>query len=140
MYNYLGISVPPSIPFVPYDGKRLLLFMNVSDSRFYNSEEVLTPSFHPFNYSQVYFEGSSRLREVKQPIIKWVSGPPAFRDYMNSYYIPFHQQHTNDSNPFVYLKRGTTGIAGQMRGACDVLLMSIIHNRVFKSIIIPFYI
>lgn len=106
---------------------------NKSDSRFYNSEEDISLPFEEIRYSDYYFNASSRLRTISTPKTMWKSGPKSFQRYMIESYLPFLQSHTNVSNPIVYIKRGTTGIAGQMRGVCDVLLLGILHNRVIKS-------
>lgn len=92
----------------------------------------LTPPFKPVNMKEVYLPHSTVPRNAMTVRSHWNSGSEQFINYMNKQFIPFQAQHTNDSNPIIYVKRGTTGIAGQMRGVCDVLLLSIIHQRPFK--------
>lgn len=115
------------------------LFLNKTNTRFYNSEKTISLPFQPFNFSAYFQNKSSSPRILYNPRTIWRSGPIAFSRYMNREYIPFHKSHTNTSNPIVYIKKGTTGIAGQMRGVCDVLLLSIIHNRVLKGIFVGLY-
>ena len=44
-------------------------------------------------------------------------------------YANLHTKLVNTSNKVMYLKRGTTGIAGQMIGVCDALLVALTTNR-----------
>ena len=86
-----------------------------------------------FNFSSYYRDRSSLPIHIEKPKTSWMSGGEEFARYMNEKYIPFVEKHTNDSsNVIVYAKRGTTGIAGQISGMCDVLFLSILNDRVFK--------
>ena len=64
-------------------------------------------------------------------------GPPDLIHYMQTVYTPFHKEHSKTVNmTLVYEKKGTTGMAGQLFGVCDTLLLGILHNRVVKSILL----
>lgn len=65
------------------------------------------------------------------PSKEWKYGPSEFVSYMNHVYLP---NQGIFKKKLVYKKRGTTGIAGQMKGACDTLLLAILSNRTFQSI------
>lgn len=85
-----------------------------------------------FNYTRYYHVNNSQPIEITAPKTKWISGNWKFKSYMNDYFIPFQQENAATfPRKTIYLKRGTTGIAGQMSGMCDVLLLSILHNRTF---------
>lgn len=92
----------------------------------------LTPPFTPINITEHFFPRSTIPRDFLTVKSKWISGTKELIDYMNNQFIPFEKEHTNDTNPIIYMKRGTTGIAGQMRGACDALLLSMLNKREFK--------
>ena len=85
-----------------------------------------------FRYNRFYQPGSTLPRNIPIPVTKWKSGHRSFKSYMRNVYIPMLIDHTNDTNPIVYIKHGTVGIAGQMCGICDGLLLSILNNRTFK--------
>ena len=59
----------------------------------------------------------------------WSYGPKDFLNYMNSLYIPIH----TGLIPIVYGKMGTTGLAGQMKGVCDCLLLALVQNKSIQS-------
>ena len=46
---------------------------------------------------------------------------------------------TNDTNPIVYIKHNNAGIACQMCGICDALLLGILNNRTFKCPPFPYF-
>ena len=111
---------------------------NVSPTAFRSSLNMnerwsdLTPPFTPINITEHYFPRSTIPRDFMTVRSKWISGTKELIDYMNNQFIPFEKEHTNDTDPIIYMKRGTTGIAGQMRGACDALLLSMLNKREFK--------
>ena len=119
-----------------YNPIQIEAMKNKSDTRFHNSNGDISIPFQEVQYSDYYINASTTLRSVSKPKTIWKSGSKAFRLYMKDYYLPFLHANTNASNPIVYVKKGTTGIAGQMRGVCDILLLGILHNRVIKSSII----
>lgn len=89
-----------------------------------------------FNYSSYYRVNNSQPIHIDLPKTKWITGNDKFKEYMNNVFIPHQQQHSlNTTTQIIYLKRGTTGIAGQMSGMCDVLLLAILNNRVFQCIV-----
>ena len=67
---------------------------------------------------------------------KWVYGPSRFLKYMNTEYQRIQQNGTHRSAQLiVYEKKGTTGMAGQIVGVCDALLLGILHDRPVQSAI-----
>ena len=66
----------------------------------------------------------------------WFYGPSDLVHYMKTVYTPFHKANSKTVNmTIVYEKKGTTGMAGQLFGVCDSLLLGVLHNRVVKSIL-----
>ena len=63
----------------------------------------------------------------------WVYGPPSFLHFMNNKYPTIQQNALKRKRTIVYQKKGTTGMAGQITGVCDSLLLAIIHERPFQS-------
>ena len=60
---------------------------------------------------------------------RWDYSPGSFRDYLRDvYFLSFY----NSSHRIVYSKRGTTGIAGQMKGVCDSFLLALLKNYSFQ--------
>ena len=72
----------------------------------------LTPPFKPVNMKEVYLPHSTVPRNAMTVRSHWNSGSEQFINYMNKQFIPFQAQHTNDSNPIIYVKWRTTDIAG----------------------------
>ena len=67
---------------------------------------------------------------------EWVYGPSRFLKYMNTEYQSIQQNGTRRSAQLiVYEKKGTTGMAGQIVGVCDALLLGILHDRPVQSAI-----
>lgn len=88
-----------------------------------------------FDLNSYYKPYLSSPRVISKPVTRWISGPEHFQDYMNSVFIPRQEANMkNERKHIVYVKRGTTGIAGQMAGMCDVLLTAITNDRVFQCI------
>ena len=88
-----------------------------------------------FDLNSYYKPYYSSPRVISKPVARWISGPEHFQDYMNSVFIPRQEANMkNEKKHIVYVKRGTTGIAGQMAGMCDVLLTAITNDRVFQCI------
>ena len=66
----------------------------------------------------------------------WVYGPSRFLKYMNTEYQRIQQNGTRLSTQLiVYEKKGTTGMAGQIVGVCDALLLGILHDRPVQSVL-----
>ena len=63
----------------------------------------------------------------------WFYGPPRFREYMNTNFSRIQSNPRLQKKMIVYQKKGTTGMAGQMTGVCDALLLAILHDRPFQS-------
>ena len=63
----------------------------------------------------------------------WIYGPPTFLHFMNTQFPSIQQQARRHKKTIVYQKKGTTGMAGQITGVCDSLLLAILHNRPFQS-------
>lgn len=93
-----------------------------------------------FNYSSYYRVNNSQPLVIDLPKTRWNTGNYKFQSFMNDYFIPFQQANSATfPNKTIYLKRGTTGIAGQMSGMCDVLLLSILNNRTFHCTIFSLF-
>lgn len=68
----------------------------------------------------------------------WVFGPPPFLDYMNTKYKAIQRKRAfQPRRRIVYEKKGTTGMAGQMIGVCDTLLLAVLHDRAIQSRSLP---
>lgn len=52
---------------------------------------------------------------------------------MNTTYLRIQSNPRLRRNQIVYEKKGTTGMAGQISGVCDSLLLALLHNRPFQS-------
>ena len=86
-----------------------------------------------FDYRSYYRHNSFVPINISDPVTEWISGSSQFIHYMNTVFIPNQKKNIlNQNKLIVYAKRGTTGIAGQMSGMCDVLLLAILNNRVFQ--------
>ena len=66
---------------------------------------------------------------------RWIPTRPShlgsldtWKEYIHKYSIT-HDKLSKTSQKVMYLKRGTTGIAGQMIGVCDSLLIAMMTNR-----------
>ena len=83
-----------------------------------------------FNYSSYYNPGMTSPRILKGSVTKWNAGEAEFIDYMNSVYIPTHRREVKEeSSTLIYQKRANAGVANQIMGTCDVLLLGIVNNR-----------
>ena len=73
-------------------------------------------------------------RILKGSVTKWNAGEAEFIDYMNSVYIPTHRREVKEeSSTLIYQKRANAGVANQIMGTCDVLLLGIVNNRSVQS-------
>lgn len=52
---------------------------------------------------------------------------------MNTTYLRIQSNPHLRRNQIVYEKKGTTGMAGQISGVCDSLLLALLHDRPFQS-------
>ena len=83
------------------------------------------PSFKPLSFS--FLKRTSNESN-------WVFGPPPFLEYMNTKYKSLQRKRVfQPRRRIVYEKKGTTGMAGQMIGVCDTLLLAILHDRAIQS-------
>ena len=83
------------------------------------------PSFKPLSFSFLKLTGNES---------NWVFGPPPFLEYMNTKYKSLQRKRVSQpKRRIVYEKKGTTGMAGQMIGVCDTLLLAILHDRAIES-------
>ena len=83
------------------------------------------PSFKPLSFS--FLKRTSNESN-------WVFGPPHFLEYMNTKYKSLQRKRVfQPRRRIVYEKKGTTGMAGQMIGVCDTLLLAILHDRAIQS-------
>ena len=87
-----------------------------------------------FNYSSYYNPGMTSPRILKEPVTKWNAGEAEFIEYMNSVYIPTHRREVeSEASTLIYQKRANAGVANQIMGTCDVLLLGIVNNRSVQS-------
>ena len=64
----------------------------------------------------------------------WNAGEAEFIEYMNSVYIPTHRREVkSEASTLIYQKRANAGVANQIMGTCDVLLLGIVNNRSVQS-------
>ena len=83
------------------------------------------PSFKPLSFSFLKLTSNES---------NWVFGPPPFLEYMNTKYKSLQRKRVfQPRRRIVYEKKGTTGMAGQMIGVCDTLLLAILHDRAIQS-------
>lgn len=61
------------------------------------------------------------------PVV-WEYGPHSF---VNALKTTYFSSSYRSAHRIVYSKRGTTGIAGQMKGVCDTFLLALLHNYSF---------
>ena len=61
------------------------------------------------------------------PVV-WEYGPHSF---VNALKTTYFSSSNRSAHRIVYSKRGTTGIAGQMKGVCDTFLLALLHNYSF---------
>lgn len=79
-------------------------------------------------------ENYSNANSNKEDGSDWFDGPSDWVQYMKNVYTPFHERNLRTSNTtIVYEKKGTTGMAGQLFGVCDSLLLGVLHNRSVQS-------
>lgn len=77
------------------------------------------------------YEGSSIIPKNES---SWKIGPSPFVEYMNNEYYALQKNGTKKAEQLiVYQKKGTTGMAGQMAGVCDILLLGVLHDRPVQS-------
>lgn len=67
------------------------------------------------------------------PSYGWSYGPVPLQTYMNTTYLRIQSNPRLRRNQIVYEKKGTTGMAGQISGVCDSLLLALLHDRPFQS-------
>ena len=97
----------------------------LDDSEETSVESSVQPTFKPLTFSLLTPTGNES---------KWVYGPPLFLKYMNTKYKTIQRKRVSQpKHRIVYEKKGTTGMAGQMIGVCDTLLLGILHNRGIQS-------
>lgn len=90
-----------------------------------------------FKYEDYYFPMTTGPLHVKNPSVKWTTGPPELVKYMNDVYIPItkYQNDCIKDKHIIYQKRRFAGVASQIVGVCDVLFLGMSHNRTVRSII-----
>lgn len=87
-----------------------------------------------FDLDSYYLPMSTGPKIVKPSNATWVTGSDTFMSYMNTFYIPKIQNSVhNATDQIIYQKKGSTGIANQMFGVCDILLLGILNNRSIQS-------
>ena len=72
---------------------------------------------------------------VTEPVTTWTDGPKELVKYINKHYIPLYKNVSDYAyeKRIIYQKRQFAGIAAQMMGVCEVLLMGISHHRLVYS-------
>ena len=80
---------------------------------------------------------STGPRILEKPKTQWITGPEMFVDFMNLNYLPrFEKEMAETQSQIIYQKAGSIGIATQMYGVCDSLLLGILNDRLFQGTII----
>lgn len=83
--------------------------------------------------SEPLFDTVNDIDSVSENLTSWIYGPNDWVRYMNEEYKPFYEQNVATTNKrIVYEKKGTTGMAGQLFGVCDTLLLGVLHQRVVQ--------
>ena len=126
------LSNIPSVDFQPIDS---------SSSTFHNpqsSSSITPPSqseeaelSHPSTHNDLPINFTSSSSSHR----RWIPTRPShlgsldvWKEYLRKYRST-HIKLSKSSQKVMYLKRGTTGIAGQMIGVCDSLLIAMMTNR-----------
>ena len=87
-----------------------------------------------FDYSSYYTPGMTSPRDLKEPTTRWTAGTPTFEEYINDVYIPVQDREVrNGSSTLIYQKRTNAGIANQIMGVCDTLILGVVYNRSVQS-------
>lgn len=87
------------------------------------------PSRHPIRHPNSTFHSTTS---------NWYYGPSRFLEYMNTNFSRIQRSSNLHKKAIVYEKKGTTGMAGQMTGVCDTLLLAILHDRPFQSLAVQY--
>ena len=102
---------------------------NSVEDRWYYRQGMTCNGWYSWFLSDEARECSREDLSVSSAPNYWSYGPKAFLNYMNKVYIPSHTRFI----PIVYGKMGTTGLAGQMKGVCDCLLLALVQNKSIQS-------
>ena len=86
-----------------------------------------------FEYDSYYVENSSQPKNLHNSSL-WLSGPEPLVNYMNKEYFNIQKSSISSGNQIIFQKRGSSGFAHQMLGACDSLLLAVTNSRPFQSI------
>ena len=96
-----------------------------------------SPTIHEFSSipptTPVPLSPSTSIPATAAPSYGWSYGPLPLQHFMNTTYLRIQSNPRLRRNQIVYEKKGTTGMAGQISGVCDSLLLALLHNRPFQS-------
>ena len=108
----------------------------VSDSTEVGSEIVEDSTEIPTLEQTLQPSTLKLLKPTSKNESDWYFGPSRFVEYMNTKYRLIQLKRvSNPKKRIVYEKKGTTGMAGQMFGVCDTLLLGILHSRAVQCIL-----
>ena len=91
-----------------------------------------SPSPQPPTIPQHEVPSPHRTRRKRIPTRKSRSGDVAKWNAFFNQYRTVHTSNVNTTKKVVYLKRGTTGIAGQIIGICDSLFIAMMTDRALQ--------
>lgn len=108
--------------------------LDVNQQGSLSKESCISLPIKAYRYTRYYCEKSTRPQTISPPSSKWRFGSNSLKKYIMNVYLPFLTSQTNALNPVVYLKQDDVGLAGQMLGFCDTLLLCLLNQRVFKCL------
>lgn len=103
--------------------------LSIDEDHWYYRQGITCNGWYPWSLSFRARECYRGRLTVSALPNYWSYGPKEFIQYMDDLYIPIH----TDFIPIVYGKMGTTGLAGQMKGVCDCLLLALLQNKSIQS-------
>ena len=87
-----------------------------------------------FDYAAYYLPGTTGPKDVKKPNTTWKKGCADLVQYMNDVFLPLQERDMqNSTSRLIYQKRGNAGLANQIAGVCDTLVLGVVYNRVVQS-------
>ena len=100
------------------------------------SEEALTPDVSSLGvrYNVLYKRMSNVPLKIEEPTTKWAFGDSKWLSYVNKKYQLTEQDASKFDTAIVYQRKGPRGMATQMIGACDAVLLGIVNDRPSQSI------
>ena len=87
-----------------------------------------------FDYAAYYLPGTTGPKDVQKPNTTWKKGCADLVQYMNDVFLPLQERDMqNSTSRLIYQKHGNAGLANQISGVCDTLVLGVVYNRVVQS-------